>query len=51
MKKNYSAPSIEVLNVEIEKGFATSGGSIPQQNDYAAAGACGMLNEGGVYNL
>lgn len=25
-KKNYDSPSIEVINVAIEKGFATSGG-------------------------
>ena len=26
-KKNYESPSIEVINVAIEKGFATSTGS------------------------
>lgn len=46
MKETYVMPTVEVLEVEIEKGFATSGG-------YAEAGCAGMLmeNENGPYNF
>lgn len=30
MKKNYVAPEMEMLEVQIEKGFATSGANMPQ---------------------
>ena len=51
MKKNYLAPSIEEVRVEVEKGFATSGSIIPQENTYAKSGLCGMLQEGDVHNF
>ena len=51
MKKNYLAPSKEEVRVEVEKGFATSGSNIPQENTYARAGLCGMLQEGDTYSF
>ena len=27
--KNYEAPQVEIVEVEVEKGFATSGGEYP----------------------
>ena len=48
MKRNYSSPSIEVVEIEIEKGFATSASSV---NNYAAEGYAGMLMEGNTYNM
>ena len=46
MKRKYLSPSVEVIKVAIEKGFATS----PQVNDYAQEGEAGMLNEGETFN-
>lgn len=46
-KKNYERPSVEVIMVNIEKGFA---GSVPVSNTYADEGAAGMLQEGAMYN-
>lgn len=48
MKKNYVSPSAEVVEVKIEKGFATSGAAA---NDYAAEGAAGGLQQGQSYNF
>ena len=45
-KKQYLAPSIEVVAVKIEKGFASS-----QVNDYAEEGAAGMIQEGNSYEF
>ena len=44
MKKQYVAPSVDIEEVEIEKGFATS-----QVNDYAPDGEAGMSGEGDSY--
>lgn len=41
MKNQYISPSVEIEEVEIEKGFATSG-----VNDYGADGEAGQLEEG-----
>ena len=43
-KKIYTAPSIEIVDVEIEKGFAGSG-----MNTYANEGEAGQLTEGETY--
>lgn len=45
MKKQYITPSVEVVKVAIEKGFATSGSA----NTYANEGEAGMLQEGNTY--
>ena len=29
MKKNYITPEVEVIEIEVEKGFATSPGGVP----------------------
>ena len=46
--KKYLAPSVEVVCVKIEKGFA---GSVPVENDYAPEGEAGMLQEGNTYEF
>ena len=46
--KKYLAPSIEMVCVRIEKGFAASGAV---ENDYASEGAAGMLQEGNTYDF
>ena len=46
--KKYLMPSVEVVSVQIEKGFAGSG---VVENDYAAEGAAGMLQEGNTYDF
>ena len=48
-RKIYLSPSVEVVRVNIEKGFATTGGA--QVNDYAEEGAAGMLQEGNSYEF
>ena len=47
-KRIYLSPSVEVITVNIEKGFA---GSVPVTNDYAEEGAAGMLQEGEIYEF
>ena len=37
-KENYIAPEVEVLNIQIEQGFAASGGDTP---DYGNGGHFG----------
>lgn len=44
--ENYQAPMVEVLTVNIEKGFAASGFS-----DYANEGEAGGLQEGDSYDF
>ena len=47
MKKNYVSPKAEVVEVRIEKGFATSGAV----NTFAEEGAAGCLNTGKSYSF
>lgn len=42
---SYSAPSVEILSISIEKGFANS-----TVLDYGGAGEAGNLEEGNSYN-
>lgn len=42
----YVSPSLDVIKVGVEKGFATS-----VVNDYAEPGAAGMLQEGKTYEF
>ncbi len=44
MKKMYVSPSVEVVKVKIEKGFAGS-----FVNDYAPEGEAGTFDEGNSY--
>lgn len=48
-KKDYLTPSVEVVRVSIEKGFAASGGSVAPVNGYSEPGRAGMLNESATY--
>ena len=45
MKKNYESPIVEIVEVAIEKGFATSNGG------YGEPGEAGGLEEGPIFNF
>ena len=45
MKRKYVSPSVEVVTIVIERGFAAS----TVENTYAPEGEAGMLQEGNTY--